>query len=135
MNYFVACLCFFSSFFQSKDFDLTVELKGLDSKKGNIRIALYREGDSFPSVTKNYKNKVQEASSTEIVFKNLPSNTYAFAVYHDENANGVLDKNMFGVPTEKYAFSNNARETFSAPSFKSASFELNQDKKVKINLK
>jgi uncharacterized protein (DUF2141 family) len=135
MNYFIASLISIVSLFQTKEFDLSVELKGLDSKKGNIRIALYRENDNFPSVNKNYKNKVQEASSAEIVFKNLPSNVYAFAVYHDENANGMLDKNMFGVPTEKYAFSNNARETFSAPSFKSASFDLNQNKKVKVTLK
>jgi uncharacterized protein (DUF2141 family) len=135
MEIFIACFYFLSSFFQPKDYDLTIELKGLDSKKGNIRIALYREGDNFPSATKNFKNKVQEASSSEVVFKNLPANVYAFAVYHDENGNGILDKNMFGVPTEKYGFSNNARETFSAPSFKSASFEVNQDKKVKVTLK
>ena len=42
---------------------------------------------------------------------------------------------MFGVPTEKYGFSNNARETFSAPSFSSASFELKEDKKVSVILK
>lgn len=135
MNFFIPFCCFLITSFQTKEFDLAIEIKGLDSKKGNIRIALYREIDNFPSTNKNFKNKVQEASLPEIVFKNLPPNVYAFAVYHDENGNGILDKNVFGVPKEKYAFSNNARETFSAPSFKSASFDLNQDKKVKITLK
>ena len=38
----------------------------------------------------------------------------------DENNNGRLDKNVLGVPLEKYAISNDVRERFSAPSFEKA---------------
>jgi uncharacterized protein (DUF2141 family) len=38
----------------------------------------------------------------------LPAGDYAFAVYHDANGNGKLDRNGVGMPTEDYAFSNNA---------------------------
>ena len=114
---------------------LTIEIQGVSSKKGNILIALYTNKNEFASKTDTHKNKIQAASSKVMVFDNLDSESYAFAVFHDENNNGIMDKNFFGVPTEKYGFSNNARETFSAPSFKAASFEVKSDKKVSVILK
>ena len=53
----------------------------------------------------------------------------------DENKNGKLDKNLFGAPTEAYGFSNNARETFSSPSFEAAKVVLDRDKKCQIRIK
>ena len=41
---------------------------------------------------------------------------------HDENMNGKLDTNRFGVPSEGYGFSNRARALLTAPSFSAASF-------------
>jgi uncharacterized protein (DUF2141 family) len=38
-------------------------------------------------------------------------------VIHDENRNGELDTNMFGIPKEGYGFSSGAKVTMSAPSF------------------
>jgi uncharacterized protein (DUF2141 family) len=123
------------SFLQNENNKLTIEIEGNDNKKGNFHIALYTKNEKFPSVDNTYKNLIQVANNSIVVFQNLPKNEYAFAIYHDENKNGKLDKNIFGVPTEKYAFSNNARGTFSSPSFSSASFSLNQDRKFKIYLK
>jgi uncharacterized protein (DUF2141 family) len=42
---------------------------------------------------------------------------------------------MLGVPVEKYGFSNNARETFSAPSFQSAAVTFDKSKWISINVK
>jgi uncharacterized protein (DUF2141 family) len=47
---------------------------------------------------------------------------YAIAVIHDENRNGELDTNMFGIPKEGYGFSSGAKVTMSAPSFSDAVF-------------
>jgi uncharacterized protein (DUF2141 family) len=46
-----------------------------------------------------------------------------------------LDKNYLGIPTEAYGFSNNARRTFSAPSFEEAEINLNTDLAISITLK
>jgi uncharacterized protein (DUF2141 family) len=43
------------------------------------------------------------------------------AVIHDENCNGKLDTNMFGIK-EGYGFSSGAEVTMSAPSFSDAVF-------------
>jgi uncharacterized protein (DUF2141 family) len=46
----------------------------------------------------------------------------AFAALHDEDADGELDRDLFGLPQEGYAFSNDVREPFGPPSFEAASF-------------
>ena len=49
--------------------------------------------------------------------------------------NKILDKNLLGIPTEIYGFSNNARHIFSAPSFQEAKFKLNKDLQQTVFLK
>ena len=68
-------------------------------------------------------------------FPELEEGKYAVAVFHDENKNGKLDKNYLGIPTEVYGFSNNARRTFSAPSFEEAEVNLKSDLTISIVLK
>ena len=65
--------------------------------------------------------KIQEAQAT-CDFENISSGTYALAVIHDQNMNGKLDTNIFGIPTEGYGFSNGAKALLHAPSFSAASF-------------
>ena len=52
---------------------------------------------------------------------------YTAAIFHDVNNNGKLDKNLLGVPTEPYGFSNNARSKWGPPKYDTAKFQLNQD--------
>lgn len=44
--------------------------------------------------------------------------------YHDANRNGQLDKGAFGIPTEAYGFSCNARGRLGPPGFEAASFSF-----------
>lgn len=115
---------------------ITLDIRGIQKSQGKVYIAAFRKTDPFPSMTGNYKTLIvpAKASATEAIME-IPANTYSIAVFHDANNNGKMDKNMFGVPTEIYGFSNNARATFSAPSFEDASFELKQAKKMTIYLK
>lgn len=57
----------------------------------------------------------------------VPFGTYAVRLYHDENDNGELDTNVFGVPREAYGFSNNARGRFGPPNFEEAAFTVESD--------
>ena len=109
----------------------------MPNTKGTVFIGLFDKAANFPTFGKQLKGVVLKIDGKQLsyTFKNLPTGKYALAVYHDENKNGVLDKNLFGAPTEAYGFSNNARETFSAPSFQDAGVLLQADKKIKILLK
>jgi uncharacterized protein (DUF2141 family) len=118
-------------------YELEVQIEGIPNTKGTIFIGLFNSSASFPVFGKQYKGVVVEhkGNSHTYRFKNLPKDSYALAIYHDENKNGKLDKNLFGAPTEAYGFSNNARETFSAPSFEAAKVVLDRDKKCQIRIK
>ena len=56
------------------------------------------------------------------IFNDVPKGVYGISAFHDENKNGKLDTNLVGYPSEEYCASNNARNTFSAPSFSDAKF-------------
>ncbi|MFN5292610.1 MAG: DUF2141 domain-containing protein [Flavobacteriia bacterium] len=128
---------FISLAFLGVTYDLEVQVEGIPNTKGTLFIGLFNSSATFPNYGKQYKGVVvtHEGKSHVYKFKNLPKDTYALAIYHDENKNGKLDKNLFGAPTEAYGFSNNARETFSAPSFEAAKVVLDRDKKCQIRIK
>jgi len=128
---------FISLAFLGTTYDLEVLVEGIPNTKGTLFIGLFNSSATFPNYGKQYKGVVvtHEGKSHVYKFKNLPKDTYALAIYHDENKNGKLDKNLFGAPTEAYGFSNNARETFSAPSFEAAKVVLDRDKKCQIRIK
>lgn len=128
---------FISLAFLGTTYDLEVQVEGIPNTKGTLFIGLFNSSATFPNYGKQYKGVVvtHEGKSHVYKFKNLPKDTYALAIYHDENKNGKLDKNLFGAPTEAYGFSNNARETFSAPGFEAAKVVLDRDKKCQIRIK
>lgn len=127
-----------SSYSIESNVSFTIHANGFDSNEGKAHIAIYRSTDKFPSPKSQYKGQVVEINDKKIAtatFSDLPKAYYAVAVFHDKNKNGAMDKNLVGVPTEKYGFSNNARETFSAPSFTSASVKVEGQKTIWIYVK
>ncbi len=56
------------------------------------------------------------------VFEDVKPGVYAVSAFHDENANGKLDTNLIGIPTEGFCASRDARAHFGPPSFKDARF-------------
>lgn len=118
--------------------ELRLTIKGIDSDRGKILIALYDDGDGFRSAIANAGKRglipetgrligtairaKRGAQST--VFTQLAPGRYAMIVIHDENDDGRLNKNFFGLPSEGYGFGNNARNFFGAPSFDAAAVNL-----------
>jgi len=129
----------FTSFHTSKDStsNLTVTVTNIQNGKGKISFGLFRQVDMFPVKGKQFKGVFIDTKkpSTKYTFEHLANGCYAVAIFHDENGNGCLDKNMFGAPTEAYGFSRNARGTFSAPSFEEAKIELKENKSIEIWIK
>ena len=52
------------------------------------------------------------------------SNRLAVSAFHDANTNSRLDKNSFGIPTERYGFSKNPKRGFGPPKFIETALEL-----------
>ena len=104
MNVFLSLISLFILNQSSTSYDLTINVKGFPSSKGEAYIAIYRSTDDFPVFGKQFKGKTSTIAGTtsKVVFSKLPAGSYAVAVYHDINNNKVLDKNYLGIPTESY---------------------------------
>ena len=106
---------------------LTVRVVGLRNSKGIVGIAVFNNTSGFPEdSTRAFKAKEAEimGAEVEVVFLDLPPGTYAVSIRHDENRNGKLDKNVFGIPKEGYGASNNPPLTRRAPNFEESKFNL-----------
>jgi len=109
--------------------EITVYMEGFRSDAGEARVALFSSKDGFPDATAqarkvarvNIKNYEARADLTDV-----PYGTYAVAVLHDENSNGVMDRNLFKVPTEGYGASNNPAGSMERLDFDDAKFALAQ---------
>lgn len=60
--------------------------------------------------------------------------TYAVSAFLDENGNGRLDRNAFGLPKEPWGVSNNARPALRAPRFSEARFSVGAGQKKTVQL-
>jgi uncharacterized protein (DUF2141 family) len=129
--------------------DLRLTVDGVRSGSGAIMIGLYDGSGGFVGAIQhstdagllNDRGRVAGAAlraaagSQSIIFTRLPPGRYAAIVFHDENDNGRLDENPWGVPVEGYGFSNNAQGTLGAPSFDAAGVTLDgTDKSIAITL-
>ena len=74
-------------------------------------------------------------TSLSIPCQGLPAGTYAISLFQDENGNGKLDTAVFGIPTEKYGFSNDAQGVMGLPSYDKCSFTFSGDTTLVIHLK
>jgi uncharacterized protein (DUF2141 family) len=130
-------LTFILLFSGVKTHTLSIHISGISKIKGSLFIAIFRATDDFPVFGKQFKGIVKEVEgkTQNYTFDDLPEGEYALAIYQDENRNKILDKNLLGIPTEIYGFSNNARRNFSAPSFQEAKFKLNKDLHQTVFLK
>ena len=127
----------------SQTFKLKIEIENIE-QKGTIYLAIYDNSTSFDQEIKNKNvNKNRWVKSiVEVVNKNnftknveLKKGVYAISLFVDSNDNKIIDKNLLGIPTEQYGFSNNASGFLGSPSYKDASFNLVDDLKIKISLK
>lgn len=106
-------------------------VKGVVAAKGQVRIAVYNKADGFMQIEKAIHLQAVPVKAKGTVLVQLPDfqpGYYAIACYQDENNNQRLDSNWFGVPTEAYGFSNNARPKFRAPSWDEACIYLKDNK-------
>jgi uncharacterized protein (DUF2141 family) len=117
-------------------FDLTVKITNLGNTKGAVEIGLYNQATNFPSPGKQWKMARPSVNGNVVTynFRDLPAGDYAIATYHDENGDGKCNKNMFGVPTEAYAFSNDVRPFLSAPNYSSCRFWLTENRTLNIKM-
>ena len=126
----------FSTIVYGQTANITIKVNGIEEVKGDMNVALYDNAKDFPGRDHYVLREVVPINSKtfEYTFKNVSPGTYAIAVYHDLDKNGILNKNWIGIPKEPYGVSNDAKGRMGPPDYEDASFDLKQDLDMKINL-
>ena len=124
--------------------ELTITVRGLRDHVGELRIAVYAatDRDTFPDSDRGMAVGVRirlasivEADEQLVVSVGaLPPGRYAVSAFHDANSDGILNRNLVGMPAEGRGFSRRARTRFGPPSFDDAAFEVSDDQEARAQI-
>lgn len=106
--------------------ELTIHIDDVKAAGGQLMISVYNSADSFLKKPLSAMRTAAKATDNSVTVKDLPPGDYAVVVFHDVNENGKMDKNILGIPTEDYGFSNNATGKMGPPSFELAKLTLTE---------
>lgn len=103
--------------------NILLSITGAASNQGIMRIAFYETPETFNQLELSFYRISQPiidgACRVPIPYELIPEQ-FAVAVFHDENENGILDRNAIGIPVERYGFSSDARRMTGPPSYAEA---------------
>src|SRR5574341_57520 len=89
---------------------LILKITGLQSQKGQVKIAVFNSSETWLGDHPAYNATIAvDGQAVTWRLNDIPYGDYGIAVFHDENKNGKMDKNLLGIPLEPYGFSNNQR--------------------------
>ncbi len=108
---------------------LIIKINNVSKDRGVIWIGLYDSADTYLIKEKSILKKidVSQKGYHEMVIDSLPYGIYAMALFHDINANGEMDRNLLGIPSEPYAFSKKPKSKWRLPKFDEVKFNFSQD--------
>ncbi len=105
-----------------------------DAATGVIMVALFDAATYDGGAPVRVARIDVAAGDRTATFESLPDGDYAIRAFQDLNGNGRMDSNPFGMPTEPYGFSNNARGNMGPASWDRARFSVSGDTAQTINL-
>jgi len=119
-----------------KSAELVIKILNIEENNGLIHFAIYDKPEFFPENEGKkigFKKKITELTNDQVTIKDLEESFYAVAIYHDKNSNNKFDT-FLSIPQEKFGFSNDAKVFFGPPSFDEASFFLEKNQRLKIEI-
>ncbi len=103
-----------------------ITVQGIRNDRGAVLVALCTRAEFLrPHCTYQGRTPAHPGSVT-ITLPAIPPGTYAAQAFHDENANGRLDRTLLGLPAEPMGFSNDAPMRFGPPAYKTAAFPVTE---------
>ncbi len=109
---------------------LEVNVSGMDGNGGSLHVAVWSSAEGFPyepGMSAARSSCAVDTSIVTVVFNGLAPGVYAVSAFHDEDGDGLLDRNLFGRPTEPYGFSLDARGRRGPPDYSDAVFAVRAD--------
>jgi uncharacterized protein (DUF2141 family) len=116
---------------------VTVSVLGAASDEGMMRLAVYASETGFNDPLQALGTdswKIRDGLCEGRFGLPADITQIAIAAYHDVNNNGQLDRNAFGIPSERYGFSRDARGITGPPSFDDAVVTITEEP-IKISIR
>ena len=105
--------------------ELTFEV---EQRTGAVMVAVFDSQQNYEKNVPAQATRVEVgAGPVKAVFHGLKPGAYAAKAFHDRNDDGAMNVNTFDMPTEPFAFSNNAPARFGPAAWTAAAFDLGPD--------
>ena len=99
--------------------ELHVSIDHVNNDKGMILAQIFTGQDNYKKgIAQGNVMVPAKTGKATLSFENLEAGEYVVRMFHDENNNQKMDSNAFGMPTEGYAFSNEAIGNMGPPKYK-----------------
>ena len=102
---------------------------------GAVMVALYDEATYSGGRPVRAARIDVAAGERTVIFEGLPAGDYGVKAFHDVNGDGKMNTNPFGMPTEPYAFSNNAVGNMGPAGWDRARFEVSRPTAQTISIR
>lgn len=114
--------------------DINFEISSVADAQGKLYVQLFKGEQSYRENQAVNATMMQASQGTMVItFANVSAGEYALRFFHDQNNNGNLDTNLFGLPAEGYGFSNNAKPNFGPVSYQDIKFSVTEDQALLVN--
>ena len=105
---------------------IMVQVEGFKAQEGQVSLALFDEAGYKGGAPVRGKNADVMGEVVTVKFDGLPTGEYGIKLYQDVDLNGKMNTNAFGIPTEPYAFSNNAKGMMGPAKWDAAKFTVTE---------
>ncbi len=125
-------LLFNASMPTEKQGNLMLEIHNIRTAQGTVWVGIYDNEKHYFNQSKALVKAKQVSATGRIALEinDLRYGSYAVALFHDINDNGILDRNALGVPTEPYAFSQLPPSKWRLPKFDEIKFKFEYNNQV-----
>ena len=106
--------------------EIDVTITGVAPSNGTVLVGLFGSGMSFTGKPIAYVSAQPNGTQASVKFPSVAPGEYAVSAFQDTNGNQRLDRGKFGIPTEKYGFSRDARGNYGPPDFGDASIRVGE---------
>ena len=111
---------------------LTIKFENIKTQQGAIRLGVYDAAGYDAGKAVTGADVPVDAASVSVTLEGLAPGEYGIKLYHDVNGDGEMNANPFGMPTEPFAFSNNAKGRFGPAKWEAARFEVTAEGAVQV---
>ena len=102
---------------------LTVTITNIKEQKGTLSLGVY-DAAGYETDKTVAGGSIPVTGGTVTATFDLPPGQYGIKMFHDVNGDGKMSTNPFGMPTEPFAFSNNAPAQFGPAKWDAAKFAV-----------